>query len=230
MGSWTLANGPSDHPGLTEAAPSGAAAENLNVETIVHDVGQRHEALLGIGPVAQVKNRPLLHHARYRRVKGGEFNEFAISIDRFVERRHVDPVDGGENSAQSVTRAREISLPYIEAGSFTYDAGYKIGANLAEVGRIPDALVVAADEIAFGVIDGLRRHGVSVPGDVRVTGFDGVPQSAWEGYGLTTLVQPIEQMVASVLQLLSLSAVDQIVTIEGELRIANTTRGETSHG
>lgn len=126
--------------------------------------------------------------------------------------------------------ARGIALPYVEAGAFTYDAGFKVGANLAEVGRVPDALVVAADEVAFGVIDGLRRHGVDVPGDVLVTGFDGVPQSAWEGYGLTTLVQPIELLVASALDLLAAHSTDQIITIEGELRLASTTRREIDHG
>jgi len=166
----------------------------------------------------------------------------AAAIARHVIARGVATAAfvGGVSSASTdqlryrgsaeVFGARGISFPYVEAGSFTYDAGFKVGASLANSGRVPDALVVAADEIAFGVIDGLRKHGVAVPGDVLVTGFDGVPQSAWEGYGLTTLVQPIEQMVASVLELFSIHATEQVVTIEGELRVGNTTRGEIGHG
>ena len=38
--------------------------------------------------------------------------------------------------------------------------------------RAPDAIFCGNDQIARGVIDGLRERGISVPGDVAVVGFD----------------------------------------------------------
>ena len=132
--------------------------------------------------------------------------------------------------AVEVFSAQNISCPYIEAGAFTYDAGFKIGSMAALGDRLPDAFLVAADEVAFGVLDGLRKRGVRVPEDILVTGFDGVPQSFWEGYDLTTLVQPAERLVTSALELLATGDAAASVIIEGELRIGNSTRGDRKHG
>ena len=104
-------------------------------------------------------------------------------------------------------------------------AGFKIGSNAGIGEPLPDAFMVAADEIAFGVLDGLRKRGIQVPQDVFVTGFDGVPQSFWEGYDLTTLVQPIKLMVSNALHLLGNSRSQDAVVTEGELRLGNSTAG-----
>lgn len=95
-----------------------------------------------------------------------------------------------------------VACPYIEAGSFTYDAGFKVAAHLLERDDRPDAVMVGSDEVAFGLLDGLRSGGVDVPGDVIVTGFDGLPQAMWSGYDLTTLVQPVEVLVEEAVSML----------------------------
>ena len=68
----------------------------------------------------------------------------------------------------------------------------------------PDAVFVANDHMAFGVMDVIRNElGLSVPYDVQVIGFDNVPQSAWQGYALTTLEQDADSMCkAAISQLL----------------------------
>lgn len=95
-----------------------------------------------------------------------------------------------------------IACPYTEAGGFTYDHGYRVAAELVVLGELPDAFMVAGDELAFGVIDGLEDRGVHVPHDVMVTGFDGLPQASWAGYDLTTLMQPTETLVERAVDLL----------------------------
>lgn len=97
---------------------------------------------------------------------------------------------------------RGIPCPYRAAGSFTYDAGYKAAAEILDSREQPDAVMVGSDEVAFGLIDGLRNGGLAVPGDLLVTGFDGLAQAAWAGYDLTTLVQPIDVLVSEALSIL----------------------------
>jgi len=54
----------------------------------------------------------------------------------------------------------------------------------------PDALFVANDHMAFGVIDVIRNElKLSVPNDVQVIGFDNVPQAGMGGYSLSTVEQ-----------------------------------------
>ena len=95
-----------------------------------------------------------------------------------------------------------VACPYVEAGAYTYDAGYKAAGRLAQRDRLPEAVMVGSDEVAFGVLDGLENAGISVPDDLFVTGFDGLPEASWAGYDLTTLVQATDVLVAQAIDVL----------------------------
>ena len=51
----------------------------------------------------------------------------------------------------------------------------------------PTAIAVANDQMALGLIAGLREHGVAVPGEVSVTGFDDNPDAEFYQPALTTV-------------------------------------------
>ena len=76
---------------------------------------------------------------------------------------------------------------------------------LAQIERMPlrpDALICANDFLALHVINALKRMGLSIPGDVMVAGFDGIPQSAVVEPSLTTVQIPntdIGRMAADIL-------------------------------
>ena len=58
-------------------------------------------------------------------------------------------------------------------GDWSEAWGYEAAARLlADPSRVPDAVFCGNDQIARGVIDGFTRHGLTVPGDVAVIGFD----------------------------------------------------------
>ena len=58
----------------------------------------------------------------------------------------------------------------------------------------PTAILAMSDAIALHALDWLKAHGLSVPGEVSVVGFDGVPETATSEPPLTTIVQPIDEM------------------------------------
>ena len=65
---------------------------------------------------------------------------------------------------------------------------------------MPSAIIGLSDVLALGVLSVLRERGVSVPGDVSVTGFDNIP--AARAAELTTVQRPIRrrgQMVGRLL-------------------------------
>jgi len=121
---------------------------------------------------------------------------------------------------------RGIACPYLEAGDFSYDAGYKAATHVVNGDVLPDVVMVGSDEIAFGVIDGLRVAGLDVPRDVLVTGFDGLPQASWAGYDLTTLVQPIEVLVGEAIAMLFAEEDpgERVTIVPGTVREGKTTR------
>ena len=88
--------------------------------------------------------------------------------------------------------------------------------------------MVSSDEVAFGVHDGLRAAGVQAPADLLLTGFDGLSQSAWAGFDLTTLVQATDVLVARAIEILLAdnrpAASDPVsVVVPGTVRHGKTT-------
>lgn len=57
-----------------------------------------------------------------------------------------------------------------------------------------DAVFCTEDEVAMGVINGLREKGISVPGQVDVIGFDNIYSSSIFYPKLTTVAQPMYDM------------------------------------
>ena len=54
-------------PGLAEPAAARAAAEDLDVQAVVHDLDERHELVLRVRPVGEVGDRALVDDRRARR-------------------------------------------------------------------------------------------------------------------------------------------------------------------
>jgi LacI family transcriptional regulator len=80
-------------------------------------------------------------------------------------------------------------------GYYFASAGAQVISQLLAAGRtLPRAIVCANDQTAFGVMSALRKHGLSVPGQVAVTGFDDIPLARHLRTSLTTVRQPIRQL------------------------------------
>jgi DNA-binding LacI/PurR family transcriptional regulator len=63
--------------------------------------------------------------------------------------------------------------------------------------RPPDALLCLADVLAFGAIAAAHERGVDVPGDLGITGFDGLDEAINRHPTLTTVVPDIESMATA---------------------------------
>lgn len=88
--------------------------------------------------------------------------------------------------------ARDVypNAPALATAGSSIDQGLSAGRVLfADPARRPTAVIAQSDLLAAGVIRAAEEAGLSVPGDVSVTGFDGVPVDGLSPYELTTLVQ-----------------------------------------
>jgi DNA-binding LacI/PurR family transcriptional regulator len=97
-----------------------------------------------------------------------------------------------------IERLAELAVPlhaHESCADFTYDAGYAAAARLMRRPDPPDAIFFANDIMAIGGLDALRESGAGVPADVSVMGFDDIPVAAWTSYSLTTMRQPVPEMV-----------------------------------
>jgi DNA-binding LacI/PurR family transcriptional regulator len=81
----------------------------------------------------------------------------------------------------------------------------------------PQAVFCGDDILAIGAIDACRERGLAVPGDIGVVGFDDMPLAAWAGYRLTTIRQPMAEMVRHAIDQIAARLADPDHQIEGRL-------------
>ncbi len=98
-----------------------------------------------------------------------------------------------------------VALPphfYERSETFSHASGQEAATRLLELGTPPDAIFCVNDVLALGAIDGARALGVRVPENLWVVGYDDIELASWGAYDLTTVRQPMEQMVAHAIDLL----------------------------
>jgi LacI family repressor for deo operon, udp, cdd, tsx, nupC, and nupG len=98
----------------------------------------------------------------------------------------------------------EISVSHdlITSGDFTIKSGFEGTKQLLQLKERPTAIFAANDEMAVGVIEAVQQHGLRIPNEVAVVGFDNVQISKVVQPNLTTIDQPIFQIGVKSMELL----------------------------
>lgn len=129
-----------------------------------------------------------------------------LVADLFLDAGHQRPayIAGKENTSTNIDREagfterleeRGVTDWLREPGEYTYDSGYAGAERLLRRDSPPDAIFVANDIMAMGAIDAARDLDVPVPDAVSIIGFDDIPAADWSAYKLTTIRQPVNQMI-----------------------------------
>lgn len=84
-------------------------------------------------------------------------------------------------------------------GDWTPASGFRIGEALVERGPSFTALFVANDQMSLGCIHALSLHGIRVPEDVSIVGFDDIPEAEHFAPPLTTMRQDFRRLGTDVL-------------------------------
>ena len=82
----------------------------------------------------------------------------------------------------------KVAVPEVLRGDWSPLSGYDAGRVLAQSDEL-DAVFVANDQMALGVLRAFHEAGIRVPEDVLVAGFDDVPEAAFYSPPLTTVRQ-----------------------------------------
>lgn len=91
--------------------------------------------------------------------------------------------------------------------SYCHEAGLTLMRQLLRGGDV-DAVFCGDDILAMGAMDACREVGMKVPGDIGVMGFNDMAMAAWPAYNLTTIHQPIADIIVTAVELV-LGIVDQ---------------------
>ena len=109
-------------------------------------------------------------------------------------RRHAAILESGADSSGVNAGGAKDAVEIVDLGNFPpYFSGGTAAADLA-IASGATAVVAFNDLMALGLIDRLGDRGLSVPGDMSVTGFDNVAVSTLVRPNLTTVDFPRVQM------------------------------------
>ncbi len=133
----------------------------------------------------------------FPQVKSDDYKVFRHITNHLIQRHGVrklwflkgpEEFDKGEDSEARQRRygftdaCRNAGIPeenlrYLP-GNWQKDSGERAARIILESGERPEALVCANDDMALGAVSILQKSGVAVPGEIRVTGFDGIFSSS----------------------------------------------------
>ena len=167
-------------------------------------------------------------------------------VDLLVENGHqrFGIISGPKDSFVSLQRTQgalnrlkdlNISEVTMATGNYTYESGRRALQEIfQQTENPPDAVICANDMMAIGCMDEARYHlNLDVPGNLSVVGFDGSKASAWSGYDLVTVQQPVESLAEAAVSML-LDRVDNPDLLpekrlfSGALRIGTSAKIKTS--
>ena len=193
---------------------------------------------------------PVVAVAGHRRIKGvtnvvldqRRAAELALHHLYDLGHRKIAFIRGGSHSADAderwqclmeVARELKIALPpelavQIQLRVSTPELGYGPAHELLSRGGEFTSIVCYNDEAAFGAIRACKDHGLRVPEDVSVVGFDDILSEAFFNPSLTTIRQPLNQMGIEAARILlqrirGQEAIPDTVSILPELVIREST-------
>jgi LacI family transcriptional regulator len=198
-----------------------AVGQDASPQEMVNDIAGRVD---GLAVIAGSLPLELLEHVSRRipivliagSRQGDDFDHVTVSntegmralTEHLIVRHGADEpayLAGPEDSPDNVERYRgfvdalvrhglDARGTAIDGAGFSRIRARAVAEDLIEEGRLPKVLVCGNDQMALGVLDVCIRRGLRVPGDVIVTGFDGIDAGRQSRPPLTTVYQPILEL------------------------------------
>jgi LacI family transcriptional regulator len=129
------------------------------------------------------------------------------AVDHLIRlgHRRVGMIAGRPPISSTVDRRRgyrraldEAGLPsdeqLVATGGSTIEGGAAAASTLLELPSPPTAILAANNLMTIGAVMAIERHGLSVPGDVALVGFDDFPWADVFRPRLTTVAQPFYEL------------------------------------
>jgi len=122
-------------------------------------------------------------------IKGTD--EYQVGLNRF---------EGYRQAMEDANLSVDESLVY--SGDFKMTSGFEAATYFMQQENKPDAIMAATDFMVIGALNYLNQHGISVPGQVAVVGFDNLTRTAETNPPLTTIELPLNQMATNAIETL----------------------------
>lgn len=103
--------------------------------------------------------------------------------------------DRAAGFAAKMKELGRITTVTVFADDYRYDAGQRAMRTILDRGV--DAVFCGDDVICMGAMDAARQAGLRVPEEVGFLGFNDLAMAGWSAYGLSTIRQPVAEIILS---------------------------------
>lgn len=117
-----------------------------------------------------------------------------------ISQAAIDRLEGYKSALQK--NKINVKEELIEKGDYSRPSARKAVLSLLKLKTPPTAVFAASDDMAQEAISVILEHGLRVPNDISVIGFDDNPICLYGSVGLTTVRQPLIEMAAKATSLL----------------------------
>jgi len=97
-------------------------------------------------------------------------------------------------------RHKGVKATHSFAEAYSFDAGRKEMLRLLESAPA-EAYFCGDDVLSIGALSAAKDSGFSVPKDLGIIGLNDMEMARWENIALTTILQPIQQIISSSIEL-----------------------------
>ena len=203
-----------------EKKPRGVLFLGANRQNLEADFGK-----IGVPSVVVTNSAADLDYPNLNSVASDDRQATRDAIGALAQMGHRNfVIIGGDRQVSDTTRLRyrgcleafrAHGIPFdeeqdYEAVRFSYEGGYQAAARLLARGRKFTAVFAMADVMAIGAIRALSDHGLKVPEDVSVLGFDGLKLADYMVPKLSTVRQDVDALAEESIQIL----LDNIPTLQ----------------
>lgn len=122
-------------------------------------------------------------------------------------------------AVRTTSRAAGVEIFELRVGAPTFEASTETVEQL--LGSGATAVMAFNDQMALGVMAGLARRSIAVPGDVSIVGCDDVPMAAMVAPPLSTIHMPTQDAGVAAVELLDRDA--SVVELSGCLVLRGST-------
>jgi DNA-binding LacI/PurR family transcriptional regulator len=122
---------------------------------------------------------------------------------------HYIPTREKEAGYREAMKLADLDPEVIVHDDFSVEGGRRAMRSILERNRgaYPTGVICSSDLMAIGALREAADHGMRVPEELSIVGFDGIDACAWMQPSLTTIAQPIQEIADA-----AVSALHSLIT------------------
>ena len=110
--------------------------------------------------------------------------------------------DRHKGFVEEMSKHPEVNTTESFAEAYSHKAGRKEMLRLLDAGDRAEGYFCGDDVLSIGALSAIKDRGLSCPGDIGIIGLNDMQMAGWENIDLTTIHQPIRQIVNSSIELM----------------------------